>query len=1107
MKKHLLSVWITAVLLVVAAACTKNPDVDTIGKVGITQSDLTADGKGDELAINIASNAYWHIEFTDANGEPIRWVTPSKTSGRGDEAITLTVARNRSSEERTAWIVVITDSENTSSQILLTQLSGTAGALGYTFPICEYFRIDETGAFSNGFLEGNDCTFDEGMIFSRTGGESDLKFICPSHTAAAGLPQANLWLQRGLTNAMWIQGDCYEIEIPVQDAISGKLRLMFGSRRDNSTSTCPWAFEWSGDGDTWTVFEGKIAAGIDAVWKYIDFTIPADKGIPAGGKLMIRMTPTDVTKLGTPTVLFHHGICVMPAEAAKSELPAMDDKTVIFTCGFDEVAEAKAAYAELPTGFMSSAHGGVYALPKELASVLAAENVYTRPGYLQLGGADDAKNTYIKTGKYTVTLSRFEQMQIAKCDVRVTFRAAAYLPATSLPAGNDIRVTPDASSGASVENEGKVEGVKYNEFATYSVLVRNAKPETKITFSNATEEKDTRFFVDDIVITVEGEPVRPDENDPVKATIAEIRAKRGAESVTLTENLVIQGRVVAVDNIPADYFAVADETGGLFVKKTGHALAAGDLVQVVVKNATLAADAEGLLLLTPVAEKVVKQDAPSQMPEAKAVSVADLKAGTYEAMYVVLPASQVIDGDLAKNLGGSITLQTDDKVTTYTMKTYASATFSGGKVPQKSGVVKGVAGKNLLLPSSVGDLAAMTGSRFGEAAYGITPITGYMMRLPDGSGFKYRNFTWNTGDNFVSFNNGCTITKVGGGDCRVDVTMSEYDGRFYSKGWGGASWQQNGLVFKIKATSRIVGNLRFGFGLFAGSKWLVPKEWKILWSTDGSAWNEGARVLTMPFTGEGGEVFTIPTSANSGGYKMAYFNVPEGQAVAEGGNFYIKIAQASNLCREAGKEIDPATEMIFQHGFYLTSHEKRAYHTTAQPSGANVLLAEGFDDAFLGHDTFLPSWQFVTNVPAAYTMPDGWQSTGSILQGPGYIWMGSSATKPGTITTPALAALGNTPTNITVTFKAAIYLNVKYVPDAREITVKASIGNVGAQPDFSDLPTMTVTTEQDAATMDQAYFKWRTCSVKISGATNLTKITFDAPAGRHFIDDVVVTKD
>ena len=113
-------------------------------------------------------------------------------------------------------------------------------------------------------------------------------------------------------------------------------------------------------------------------------------------------------------------------------------------------------------------------------------------------------------------------------------------------------------------------------------------------------------------------------------------------------------------------------------------------------------------------------------------------------MLVTLPESQVIDADLSKTLSGNVTLELEDK-STYTMKTYASASFASTAVPQKRGVVKGLAGASFLLPTSAADLAAMTGTRFGEAVYAITPIDGHLYALGTTTKFTIGNASFRPG--------------------------------------------------------------------------------------------------------------------------------------------------------------------------------------------------------------------------------------------------------------------------------------------------------------------------------------------------------------------------
>lgn len=1132
MKKYL--TWMLAAALSLAGiACTDDPEVDSVGRVGIEQQGLAAAGEGGELLLTVTSNAYWRIEFTDPEtGETIRWVSADNAAGTGNAEVTLTVGRNRSTAPRRANVNVITESESSSASILLSQAAGTVGGgEGYGFPIYQMFGIDANLALDNAFIENGSCYFDDGMIVRYTGSTASVEFSTQTHTN----PKKDWYFQRGLVIGPWRTGDALQLEIPIRDELSGALRYSYGSRRDGTQSGNPaWVFEWSGDGQTWTAFDGTCVGGAsDAVWKTIDFTIPADKKIPAGGKLFIRHRCADgdgaSTSSSNKTVAFQTGFCITRTEAERSQLPAADKETVVFSTGFDEIVDAKAAYIDLPLDFMSSWNAGAHSLPKEQIGIVAFEECYDRPGFLQVGRGDEALVNRYTQGSFTLKLaSRFEAMQIAKCDLKLTFLASAMVDAYGKPTDPGVMVKTDAASGATVEG-GKLEGVADNAFKPFTAYVRNATPETEITITSAdmaSSTDDVRFFIDDILLEVEGEPERPDVNDPVKAAVKEIRALKGTGEVTVSDNVYIEARVTAVDNVPEGCFACQDADAGIFVKMAGHGLAVGDEVQVVAREGKLAADADGLLVLTPAAaDKVKKTEAASEMPAARAITVAELTAGAFEAMYVSLPESQVVDADLAKNLGGTISLELEDR-TAYTMKTYAGASFASAAVPQKRGAVKGLAGAGFLLPTSADDLAAMTGTRFGEAVYAIKPIDGHLYPTGSTTKFTIANATFDQATKTVTYNDGHSIYKVG--DTSTDFTWgcygskkaaaaNMYDTRLYATGWGGADWQKNGLVFKIKATSRIVGNLRFGFGWFGAAADHLPKNWKIVWSADNTTWNDGVKVVsinkqTSMSADPGDAVFQLAGSANGGGYRIAYFNVPEDKAVSEGGYFYVKIVQADNECQVSGAEVDPAKEVIFINGFYLQTHEKRAYHTSTLPSGDNVLLTEGFDDNLWGPDYFAPSWQMFASWTAAYAVPDGWTMTGGVYEMPGYIRIGSSGSDAASsLTTPALAALGDTPTNITVKFKAATLLvGAKgLTPDNRTIAIEASgAGTVGDEVYFPS------TLSGTAATVDQAtsdrmcdeYLRWYDCSVKVTGATKDTKITITG-TGRHFFDDIVITKD
>lgn len=1131
MKKYLLWICTAAALLTAGASCSDDPEVDSVGRVGIQQESLTASGEGEDLTLNVNSNAYWRINFTDPEtGESIRWVTASETSGMGNTAVTLKVARNRSTSGRTTYVNVITESESSTASVLLSQGAGTiGGGDGYDFPIYQTFSIDAALALDNAFIEGSVCYFDNGMILRRTGTPTVMEFSTKTHTN----PTTNWYFQRGVVIGEWETGDALQLEIPVKEELSGDLRYSYGSRRDGTQSAGhAWAFEWSADGENWTLFDGTSSGGAsDATWKVIDFTIPAAKKIPAGGKLWIRHRCTDGSKASTSatnkTVAYQSAFCITKAKAEPTAVPDMNDETVVFSTGFDDLIDTKAAYIDIPLDFMSSWNDGAYALPQAQIGIVGVTSCWSRPGFLQVGRGDEALIARYTQGAYTIKLaSRFETMRVLKSDLKLTFLATAMIDAYGKPTDPGVVVKADAASGATVEG-GTLEGVANNEFKPFTVYVRNATPETEITITSAdmtSSTDDVRFFLDDIVLEIEGEPQRPSADDPVKADISAIRAMKGAGTVTISDNYFIQGRVVAVDNVPADCFAVQDADAGIFVKLANHGLSAGDQVEVVVKDGQLATDADGLLVVTPkAADKVTKTAAPSEIPAYKPVSVAELTAGTYEAMLVTLPESQVVDADLSKTLSGTVTLELEDN-TTYTMKTYASASFAATAVPQKRGAVKGLAGASFLLPTSTEDLAAMTGTRFGQAVYAITPIDGHIRLLGEPQKYTYANVTY--ADKVLTYDDGNTITKIGGGtaaSCALHAYTSGtklsdymYDARYYIGGWGGDNWQDNGLVFRMKATSRLVGNLRFGFSLFGAAGSDLPKNWKVVWSNDNINWNEGVQILSFKTSVTSAPeqletTFELPPSANAGGYMLAIFNIPDSKAVAEGSDLYVKVCQADNVSL-SGKPVDPAKQVIFINGFFLTTHEKRAYHTSNLPSGANVLLTEGFDDAFWGPDYFIPSWQYFVSHKIAYTMPENWEKEGSVFELPGYIRLGNNGTDATSkVTTPALAALGDTPANITVSFKAATLLvGAKgYTPDNLTIGVSASIGTVGSENYFPASLTGATVSPVDAATadrMDAEYIRWYDCSVKVTGATKDTKITFGG-IGRHFIDDIVITKD
>ena len=107
------------------------------------------------------------------------------------------------------------------------------------------------------------------------------------------------------------------------------------------------------------------------------------------------------------------------------------------------------------------------------------------------------------------------------------------------------------------------------------------------------------------------------------------------------------------------------------------------------------------------------------------------------------------------------------------------------------------------------------------------------------------------------------------------------------------------------------------------------------------------------------------------------------------------------------------------------------------PDDDNIVLAHGFDEAFNGHDYFIPARYFLSNYNNLYNevMPDGWSASDTgVRECPGYVMFGANQDKgSGWLMTPPLAKLGDTPSEITVTFDLAFYASalVRLTPIGR----------------------------------------------------------------------------
>lgn len=360
-----------------------------------------------------------------------------------------------------------------------------------------------------------------------------------------------------------------------------------------------------------------------------------------------------------------------------------------------------------------------------------------------------------------------------------------------------------------------------------------------------------------------------------------------------------------------------------------------------------------------------------------------------------------------------------------------------------------------------------------------------------------------TGTSFL-FNNGGSI------DLSPGVTISEVCGVSASKyyigvikavGWNApdAAW-----TAVIPATDDLSGTLQFAFGMLTNSSsdCPVPKNWKVMWSNDNANWNDIDILYAWNGTTTGptnssinadkSVSFELPAAINADAYyhRQAVFTIPADKTIPKGGTLYVRVAKVGNDPVK-GSEITPAGILRIAFGFYVTQFEKKSYYTTTLPEGDHVVLAEGFDDCLSGFDYMADVGHLAYVTGSEYEAPAGWEASG-VSNSIGYVRFAAN----GTLTTPALTALGSTPTDITVTFKATVRCSSTDAIDKKAIGVNvvAGDGTVEAQPD-----TTALFTKRDDC------FAWSTLTVRVTGATASTRLQF-TNTGQWFLDDIVITK-
>lgn len=488
----------------------------------VTSFDIPADGG--KVTVNVTSNCYWDVSAAQEDGRPAGWITFSPASGQGNSSIEVSVDSNIKTEERTAVITVSTPaSKDLSLNVSVRQEAGEAViSEGYGFPIVQTIDIDspETRNLVNAYISGNECVFKGGMIVSRSDSERSLSFECPSHTQPSAGEDSDRAIHRSIRFDDFPQGESMIVRIPIKNALSGDLRMFFAARAASFTKA-GWSYYWGADGKTWNKIDVANATtpGSDAVFNNIPFSIPAASAIAAGDTLFLKVT-ADAQRSKTYFCL-SNAFCIFPQKAEYASVPAMDDKTVAFSTGFDDLVAAEGAYPGMAENYLFSATSGYasnytsfnnqYRVDDALSEYSEAKGCYERPGLLQVGYYDESLWTRQCIGTYSVRIGeRLKAMGISSADCTLSLKAGVYKDAR----GNDplAKVTVsdgvnsfalDLTTGEMKDCTVDLKGLTQTSVITITTPKLTAEElEALGRGANAGYLQDYRFYIDDVVVKV-----------------------------------------------------------------------------------------------------------------------------------------------------------------------------------------------------------------------------------------------------------------------------------------------------------------------------------------------------------------------------------------------------------------------------------------------------------------------------------------------------------------------------------------------------------------------------------------------------------------------------